>query len=214
MMLGQKPRRARPEKKPVKNKVLRFPAAKRRRRKGSGNSDGAGPRWLPPLLIVLAVLLIGTGVSLDDLPWLDGPSATQSGTGTMSDDGDATWRHAGPGDTLSADFGLCEGQGRISCVVDGDTFWLEGDKIRILDINTPEISSPQCDAELRLGERATERLQELLNAGPFSLEPGPERTDRYGRKLMRVTRGGINLGEVLIEEGLAERWRGYRGGWC
>ncbi len=31
---------------------------------------------------------------------------------------------------------------RRTCVVDGDTIWLEGVKIRIADIDTPEISQP------------------------------------------------------------------------
>ena len=60
------------------------------------------------------------------------------------------------------------------------------------------------------------RLRELLNAGPFSLEPNPEgrARDRYGRSLMVVTRGGTNLGEVLLREGLAERYGGPRREWC
>lgn len=42
---------------------------------------------------------------------------------------------------------LC-GQGqRVSCVVDGDTIWLRGEKIRVADIDTPEVSSPQCSSE-------------------------------------------------------------------
>lgn len=32
-------------------------------------------------------------------------------------------------------------------MVDGDTIWLEGLKIRIADIDTPEITSPKCNAE-------------------------------------------------------------------
>jgi endonuclease YncB( thermonuclease family) len=29
-------------------------------------------------------------------------------------------------------------------VVDGDTFWYQGTKIRIADINAPEVSHPGC----------------------------------------------------------------------
>ena len=36
----------------------------------------------------------------------------------------------------------------------------------------------------------------------------------YGRKLRQITRGGTSLGEVLVAEGLAERWIGYRRNWC
>lgn len=120
---------------------------------------------------------------------------------------------AGPQDRLTARFVLC-GEGRGDCVVDGDTFRLAGERFRVLDINAPEISSPHCDAELALGEAAAGRLRDLLNAGPFSLVAGPEQTDRYGRKLRRIVRGGQSLGEILIAEGLAEPWQGYRRNWC
>lgn len=111
-------------------------------------------------------------------------------------------------------FARCDGPSRSNCVVDGDTFWLEGAKIRIADINTPEISDPQCAAERELGERATARLVELLNSGGFSLRPVDRDTDSYGRKLRIVTRGGKSLGALLVNEGLAERWSGSRRNWC
>jgi len=39
---------------------------------------------------------------------------------------------------LAATFALCGPGPRVTCVVDGDTFWFEGEKVRIADINTPE----------------------------------------------------------------------------
>jgi micrococcal nuclease len=113
-----------------------------------------------------------------------------------------------------ARFGRCLGPIRGTCVVDGDTFWLDGTKIRIADINTPEISEPKCAAELALGERATERLVMLLNDGGFSLETIDRDEDAYGRKLRMVTRAGDSLGQMLVAEGLAERWTGPRRNWC
>jgi endonuclease YncB( thermonuclease family) len=117
-------------------------------------------------------------------------------------------------DHEAARFARCAGRERVSCVVDGDTFWYRGARIRIADINAPEVSSPKCAAEARLGARATRRLTELLNAGPFTLEPIDRATDRYGRKLFTVTRGGESIGRTLEAEGLAEHWKGYRGDWC
>jgi endonuclease YncB( thermonuclease family) len=117
-------------------------------------------------------------------------------------------------DPEAAHFAACSGPVRRNCVVDGDTFWYGGNKIRIADINTPETSEPQCDREAELGERATRRLTQLLNAGPFSLEPVDRDRDRYGRLLREVTRGGQSLGAALEAEGLAEHWRGRRGSWC
>lgn len=121
-------------------------------------------------------------------------------------------------DRESASFARCSGPVRRSCVVDGDTFWYRGTKIRIADINTPETGEPACLAEARRGAAATRRMTQLLNAGPFSLESpranGARDTDRYGRALRVVTRGGDSLGATLVAEGLAEQWQGRRGSWC
>jgi endonuclease YncB( thermonuclease family) len=116
--------------------------------------------------------------------------------------------------TASAQFSIC-GSVRRTCVVDGDTFWLDGVKIRIADIDTPEIGQPQCDREYQLGMKATYRLVELLNAGPFELRTiGGRDEDRFGRKLRVVIRGGRSLGDQLVSEGLARTWSGRREPWC
>ena len=116
--------------------------------------------------------------------------------------------------TGSPHFPICGGGQRITCVVDGDTFWLEGQKIRVADIDTPEISSPLCEAEMQLGQRARLRMQQLLNAGPIALEPVDRATDRYGRALFRVTRGGESLGGTLVGEGLAVWYGNGKPDWC
>ena len=121
----------------------------------------------------------------------------------------------GAQDKEHARFAMCHGPVRISCVVDGDTIWYQHEKIRLADINAPEVSEPDCDAELDLGEKATDRLLVLLNQGRFSLVPLPDRdSDVYGRKLRTITRGGKSLGAVMVAEGLAEKWVGFRRDWC
>jgi len=117
--------------------------------------------------------------------------------------------------TLSAAaFALCPAGPRTTCVVDGDTFWLDGEKVRIADINAPETHSARCAYEQALGDAATRRLIALLNAGPFELAPYQRDRDRYGRLLRIVVRGGHSLGDQLVSEGLAEPWRGRRSDWC
>jgi micrococcal nuclease len=112
-------------------------------------------------------------------------------------------------------FGLCGGGGRANCVVDGDTIWHRGVKIRLADIDTPEVFSPQCASEAALGRQATERLLELINAGPFEVvQSGSRDADRYGRKLRILERQGRSLGAILIAEGLARPWDGARRSWC
>lgn len=117
-------------------------------------------------------------------------------------------------DALSAHFGLCHSGGGRNCVVDGDTFWFAGEKYRIADIDTPETHPPRCAEEARLGSAATRRLQAWLNAGAFSLRETDRDSDRYGRKLRIVVRGGTSAGSVLVAEGLARPWEGRRRPWC
>ena len=116
---------------------------------------------------------------------------------------------------LAAAFALCAPGPRTTCVVDGDTFWIQGEKVRIADINAPETHTAQCPLEQTLGDRATMRLISLLNMGPFDLATwGSRDRDRYGRLLRVVTRRGHSLGIALVDEGLAEHWKGRRSSWC
>lgn len=115
---------------------------------------------------------------------------------------------------FAAAFALCPAGPRTTCVVDGDTFWMAGEKVRIADINAPETHSAQCPAEQARGDAATRRLIALLNEGPFELAPYARERDHYGRLLKVVVRHGQSLGAVLVREGLAEPWRGRRSSWC
>lgn len=117
-------------------------------------------------------------------------------------------------DTESAAFSLCKRGGAANCVVDGDTIWYRGSKIRIADIDTPETHQPRCAAEAARGAAATRRLHQLVNAGPFTLQSINRDEDRYGRKLRILTRGGQSLGAVLVAEGLARFYEGGRRSWC
>lgn len=112
-------------------------------------------------------------------------------------------------------FGFCHTGGGADCVVDGDTFWMGGVKIRIADIDTPETHPARCAREAELGAAATRRLRALLNSGAVSLAGIGRDADRYGRKLRVVAVDGRGVGEALVAEGLARPYAGgYRGGWC
>ena len=139
----------------------------------------------------------------------------------------AVWMMDGPPGALAAAgflpgagghgaFAECVGPVRTTCVVDGDTIWYQGSKIRVADINAPEVSKPGCAREAALGDEATMRLTQLLNQGDFALvrPAGTPERDKYGRTLREVHRGGESLGAVLVREGLAEEWGGARVDWC
>ena len=100
-------------------------------------------------------------------------------------------------------------------VIDGDTFETGGLRVRVADIDTPEVRG-RCAYEIALAARATARMRALLAAGPFELHPLVDGRDEdvYGRKLRIVTRDGRSLGDVLVAEGLARTWSGRREPWC
>lgn len=106
------------------------------------------------------------------------------------------------------------GAARENCVVDGDTFYMNGTTIRVSDIDAPETHPPRCALEADLGDRATTRLSQLLSAGPFQLVRQNRDIDKYGRQLRIVIRDGRSVGKMLVSEGLARAWTGKRRPWC
>lgn len=112
-------------------------------------------------------------------------------------------------------FTICDGHSNWQCVVDGDTIHMNGLVVRLIDIDAPEIFSPKCEGELKLGQVARDRLLELLNASPVKLQAvGSRDRDVYGRKLRLVMIDGISAGALLVQEGLAAKWQGHHHRWC
>ena len=113
------------------------------------------------------------------------------------------------------EFQICASADQLNCVVDGDTIHLAGIKIRLEDIDAPEIRDYKCSSEFDLGERATSRLLELVNIGPFDVvRIGDRDADRFGRKLRTLFRNNQSLGIQLVDEGLAVPWEGRKHRWC
>ena len=95
--------------------------------------------------------------------------------------------------------------GRRALIIDGDTIALGSERIRILNIDAPESFRSHCECELAAGLRAKERLAALVRSGTIEIERRGE--DRYRRTLARVYVSGRDVGEVLVQEGLALPWR-------
>lgn len=111
----------------------------------------------------------------------------------------------------AASIALCPVTGpRHHCVVDGDTLWWQGEKIRIADIDAPEMNG-RCRAERALAIAARDRLAQLVNAGSVTIRRTGK--DRYGRTLARLSTRRGSIGEQLIAEGLASPWPKRRD-WC
>lgn len=108
----------------------------------------------------------------------------------------------------------------VVAVYDGDTFtanikgWppVVGERVqvRIRGIDTPELTSKD-PAKLDQARRAKQRLVELLRG---TLERRPKVTlhavarDKYFRVLATVRADGVDVGQVLIREGLAREYDG------
>lgn len=111
-------------------------------------------------------------------------------------------------------FEMC-GRVRHTCVVDGDTIWLDGVNLRLKSFDTPEPYEQICGgrAEVALARRASARLRELLNSNPFSVETfGRDGTGK--RILATISIGGRDVGDILIAEGLARTWPDGDEWWC
>lgn len=153
------------------------------------------------ILVLLAATAAG-GIAGVALPGTDRAAAeAEAGPG-----------HAG--ERVSARFPICHTGGGTNCVVDGDTAWIGGTKVRVADIDAPETHPPRCAEEAELGDRATRRLAELMSAGPFEMRSVDRDLDRYGRSLRVLVRDGRSLGDMMVAEGLARTWEGRRRPWC
>jgi endonuclease YncB( thermonuclease family) len=90
----------------------------------------------------------------------------------------------------------------ITKVYDGDTLTLStGEKVRLLQIDTPELSPAEC-----YGKEARAALVTLLSTpGQLSLKTDPklDKVDRYGRLLRYVFIGKTNINLKMVEIGAA-----------
>jgi micrococcal nuclease len=186
-------------------KIVRFDASRRQQIGGTGQSfPRGGSSWDPSYQFIIGFGIAAFIIIFTALHYWQSQSymATAYGNNSII------------ADTERASFGFCHSGGGQNCVVDGDTFYYRGNKIRIADIDTPETHDYGCDSELKLGDAARVRMQQLLNASAFSLTNIERDTDRYGRLLRNVERNGQSLGGILVDEGLARWYNGRRRSWC
>lgn len=106
---------------------------------------------------------------------------------------------------------------RIEYVYDGDTVSLECggmlETARVVGLDAPETKSPGCQAEADLGQKATDRLRQLVRTGDIALQ-GSAR-DKYGRLLVTIEVAGVDVADTLVREELAMKYNGgSRINWC
>ncbi|WP_292519232.1 thermonuclease family protein [Mesorhizobium sp.] len=169
---------------------------RKRRRSRSRRRGLLETPWLIPALVVMAVAGFYGRDAISDA----------TGLGLISNSSVAAGRGS---------FRECYTPLDRTCVIDGDTIRLKGEKIRLLDIDAPEVRDYKCASEKERGDRATLRLVEILNSGTVSIErKGSRDVDQYGRSLRIVQVDGRSAGGILVAEGLARPWSGKRRPWC
>lgn len=101
-------------------------------------------------------------------------------------------------------------------VIDGDTLVVDGETIRLANIDAPEQGErARCWAEAALARQATEAAAKYVDDGTGLRVVDRQGRDQYGRSLARVVLANDDdLGETLISDGLAAKWTGHRWSWC
>lgn len=117
-----------------------------------------------------------------------------------------------PAVAASLHFPNCGDGKRITCVVDGDTFWLGGEKLRLAAIDAPEMGKPKCGGPARQAKAARDYLRGLLDGAELAIRR--EGRDRYGRTLASVSAGGVDVGAALLAAGLARPYVPGAAAWC
>ena len=102
---------------------------------------------------------------------------------------------------------------------DGDTCYVMIDgtkaKIRLLELDTPEISKPKCEAELELGLEARDYLNNLIaNASSVEIKTDYEK-DYFGRTLAYLIIDGEDASAKIRSNNLGVIYeRGNKQDWC
>lgn len=146
-------------------------------------------------LIVIVAFAAAQGVNLVSTP----PAAVQGGQAPADEQGG----HATVDEQDAGPAGIPDGawQATVTYVHDGDTIYLDDEKVRLIGVDTPEVGEhAEC-----YGDEARELARDLLPDGStvWAIDDR-ERFDHYDRELLYVfTEDGIFVNLELVELGSA-----------
>ncbi len=109
---------------------------------------------------------------------------------------------------------FCGSGSNENCVVDGEIFWLNGEQIRIANIDAPQLDG-RCLSETARAREARATLQQLLDNQPIELR-GKGR-DAFGRVLAEVHIPNGDVGRKMVRFNVAASWKGREepvSTWC
>lgn len=90
-------------------------------------------------------------------------------------------------------------------IIDGDTVRYNGERLRLLVIDAPEISSPRCPAEYQAGIAAKNELSDFMFGRLVTVHYSGRR-DVFGRPLVHLSVDGKDAGKHLLSANLAIRY--------
>ncbi len=100
-------------------------------------------------------------------------------------------------------------------VIDGDTIDIRGTRVRVANLDAPDIGShAKCATEAKLGQESKRYAIQLIRGAKRVEIVNPERLDRYGRTVAHVSIDGRDFGETMLRAGQARPWRGRSSDWC
>lgn len=111
----------------------------------------------------------------------------------------------------AARFSQCYDAEGSNCVLDGNTIYVQGQKIEIAGVVAPKIQGAQCDDERSRGIDSAVRLADLLNSGKVTLGDTVRGPDGQLRRKVEV--GGNDVAATMIGAGMA-RDPDNSNGWC
>jgi len=102
---------------------------------------------------------------------------------------------------------------------DGDTCYVtykgKNDKVRLLGLDTPEISNPKCEQEYALGIDARNFVNNLISEGVSIKFKTEHNRDFFGRILSYIIVDGENVSKKMVSNGLGVIYdRSNKKDWC
>src|SRR5580765_3453965 len=83
--------------------------------------------------------------------------------------------------------------------IDGDSFRLDGEIVRIIGYDAPDGEHPRCETERQSSYAAQEALRRILVGSRLKIERNGK--DRRGRTTARVLANGRDVAELMISAG-------------
>jgi micrococcal nuclease len=103
-------------------------------------------------------------------------------------------------------------------VVDGDTVVIGRERVRISNLDAPEMTGrSRCALEAKLALDAKDMMKDELFGSHKTVvlvRDVRRPRDKYGRTLAHLTVNGVDVADGLIAKGVARPWRGRSSNWC